>query len=105
MAIRILLNADDYEGLAEANRSLLESRPEWQIICEASDGAEAIQKAEELKPDVVLLDIGLPTVNGIEAARRIRQTCPDSKIVFLTSDNSPDVVAAAQLPGTATCIS
>jgi DNA-binding response OmpR family regulator len=70
-------------------------RPEWQIIFEASDGSEAVQKAEELKPDLILLDVGLPGLNGIEAARRIRQLSPGSKIVFLSMDDSLDVVEAA----------
>lgn len=70
-------------------------RPEWQIVCEASDGLVAVQKAEELRPDLVLLDVGLPSLDGIEAARRIPQLSPNSKIVFLSADNSPDVVQAA----------
>jgi DNA-binding NarL/FixJ family response regulator len=64
-----------------------------------SDGLEAVQKAEELKPDVILLDIGLPNVNGIEAARRIRQLSPNSKIIFLSMETSPDVVQVALSTG------
>jgi CheY-like chemotaxis protein len=71
------------------------ARLECQVISEASDGSEAIQNAEELKPDLILLDIGLPKMNGIEAARRIRQLCPNSKIVFLSQNNDLDVVRAA----------
>jgi CheY-like chemotaxis protein len=74
-------------------------RPEWQIVCEVSDGPEAVQKAQELRPDLIVLDIGLPTLDGIEAARRIRQVSPNSKIVFLTTDNSPDVAQAALSTG------
>jgi DNA-binding NarL/FixJ family response regulator len=70
-------------------------RPEWQVICEASDGLEAVKKHGEVKPDLILLDIGLPKLNGIEAAWRIRQLSPNSKIVFLSMDNSPDVVEVA----------
>ena len=92
-SIRILI-ADDYEDWRHEVRLLLQVRPELQVICEALDGPEAVQKAEELKPDLILLDIGLPKLNGIEAARRIRQLSPDSKIIFLM-DNSPDVVKAA----------
>lgn len=65
--------------------STLNKKRNLQIICEVSDGLEAIQKAEELKPDMVLLDIGLPTVNGIEVARQIRRLNPEAKIIFLTS--------------------
>ena len=60
-----------------------------------SDGPEAVQRAEELKPDLILLDIGLPKLNGIEAARRIRQVSPNSKIAFLSADNSSDTVQVA----------
>ncbi len=69
--------------------------PEFQVIGEASNGAEAVQKAEELKPGLILLDINLPELNGIEAARRIRQLSSSSKIVFLSQYNSGDVVRAA----------
>jgi DNA-binding response OmpR family regulator len=63
------------------------------------DGSEAVQKAQELRPDLVVLDIGLPTLNGIEAARRIRQVSPHSKILFLTMEESPDVVQVALSTG------
>ncbi len=78
---------------------VLQSRPEWQIVCEVSDGSEAVHKAEELRPDLIVLDIGLPKLDGIEAARRIRQVSPNSKIVFLTMDNSPDVAQTALSTG------
>jgi len=92
--IRFLV-ADDFEDWRRQIRLLLQARPQSQIIAEASDGTEAVQKAEELKPDLILLDIGLPRLNGIEAARQIRQLSPSSKIVFLSMYNSPDVVQAA----------
>jgi DNA-binding response OmpR family regulator len=78
---------------------LLQNKPELQVICEVSDGLEAVKKAEELKPDLVLLDIGLPKLNGIEAARRIRQLSPNSRIVFVSMDNSLDTVQAALATG------
>jgi DNA-binding NarL/FixJ family response regulator len=87
--------ADDYERWRRQARSLLQARPQWQVVAEASDGPEAIQKAEELKPDLILLDIGLPKLNGIEAARQIRQLSPSSKIIFLSQYNDHDVVRAA----------
>jgi len=96
--IRTLL-VDDYKDWRNQDRSLLQARPEWQVICEASDGSEAVQNAEELKPDLVLLDIGLPKLNGIEAARQIRQLSPSSKIIFLSQDNSLDVVQVALSTG------
>ena len=97
-SIRILV-ADDYEGWRHQARSLLQAEPQWQIIAEASDGSETVQKAEALKPDLIVLDIGLPNLNGIEAARRIRELSPGSKIVFLSLYNSPDVVQAALSTG------
>jgi DNA-binding NarL/FixJ family response regulator len=69
------------------------------VIAEASDGPEALQKAEELKPDLIVLDIGLPKLNGIEVALRIRQVSPSSKIVFLSHNNDLDVVRAALSTG------
>jgi DNA-binding NarL/FixJ family response regulator len=78
---------------------MVKNEPSLKIICEASDGPEAVQKAEKLRPDLILLDIGLPGINGIEAARRIRQVSPNSEIVFLTMDNSPDVAQAVLSTG------
>jgi DNA-binding NarL/FixJ family response regulator len=96
--IRILI-VDDYEDWRRQLRQLTQARPEWQVICEAPDGAEAVRKAEESKPDLVLLDIGLPKLNGIEVARRIRELSPNSRIVFISMDNSPDVVQVALSTG------
>jgi DNA-binding NarL/FixJ family response regulator len=92
--IRVLV-VDDFENWRRQVHSLLQARPAWQVIAEASDGSEAVQKAEDLKPDLILLDIGLPKLNGIEAARRIRQRSPNSKIIFLTQNSDLDVVRAA----------
>ena len=66
-----------------------------QVIDVASDGLEGVLKAEVLQPDLILLDIGLPKLNGIEAARRIRKVAPDSKIIFLTQESSAEVVETA----------
>jgi DNA-binding NarL/FixJ family response regulator len=97
-AIRILI-VDDFKDWRRQVRLLFQPRPEWQVIAEASDGSEAVQKTEELKPDLILLDIGLPKLNGIEAARRIRQLSPSSKIVFLSQNNDRDIVQAALSTG------
>lgn len=83
---------DDFEDWRKHVRLQLQARPEWQVICEVSDGVEAVRMAEELKPDLILLDIGLPILNGIEAARRIQQLSPHSKIIFLTAHTSLDIV-------------
>jgi DNA-binding NarL/FixJ family response regulator len=75
--------------------SILGNVRELEIICEVSDGLEAVRKAVALKPDLVLLDIGLPTLNGIEAARQMRKLAPESKIIFVTQESSDDVVEEA----------
>jgi DNA-binding NarL/FixJ family response regulator len=73
----------------------LGKRPELQIIGEVTDGLEAVHRAEELHPDLILLDIGLPSLNGIEAAKRIGKLAPKSKIVFLSQESSQDIVQSA----------
>jgi DNA-binding NarL/FixJ family response regulator len=93
-AVRVLV-VEDYEPFLRFIHSTLEQRPELQVICEVSDGLEAVQKAEELQPDLIVLDIGLPTLNGIEAARRIRKLSPESKILFVSQESSTDVVQEA----------
>ena len=94
LLIRILL-ADDFEAWRREVCLLLRGKPELQVVCEASDGSEAVQKADDLKPDLIVLDIGLPKLNGIEAARRIRQLSPNSKILFLSQNNDLEIVQAA----------
>jgi DNA-binding NarL/FixJ family response regulator len=75
--------------------STLGKRADLEIIGEVSDGLEAVEKVEELRPDLVVLDIGLPSLNGIEAARRIRKLSPESKILFMSQESSADVVQEA----------
>jgi DNA-binding NarL/FixJ family response regulator len=96
--IRILI-VDNFKDWLQQVRLLLQSRPECQVIAEASDGSEAVQKAEDLKPDLILLDIGLPKLNGIEAARQIRQRSPSSKIIFVSLNSDLDIVRAALTTG------
>jgi DNA-binding NarL/FixJ family response regulator len=98
--VRILL-VDDFERFRSFTSSLLRKQPGFQIVGDASDGPEAVQKAEELKPDLVVLDIGLPKLNGIEAARQIRLVSPDSKILFLTGNHDPEVAREALGTGAA----
>jgi DNA-binding NarL/FixJ family response regulator len=90
---------DDYEPFRQFICSTLRKRPELQIIGEAVDGLEAVQKVQQLQPDLILLDIGLPTLNGIEAARRIRELSPKSKILFVSENRSWDIVEEALRTG------
>ena len=97
-SVRVLV-VDDYEPFRRFLCSMLGKRPELQIIGEASDGLEAVQKAEELQPDLIVLDLGLPTLNGIEAARRIRKLSSESKILFVSQESSADLVQEALRSG------
>ncbi len=90
-----VLTVDDSPAFRRTVQRLLKPRADLQIIDEASDGREAVQKAEELQPDLILLDIGLPRLNGIEAARQITKLAPQSKILFLSIESSADVVQEA----------
>jgi DNA-binding NarL/FixJ family response regulator len=93
-SIRVLV-VDDFEPFRRFICSTLRTRPELQIVGEVSDGLEAVHKAEELRPDLIVLDIGLPTLNGIEAARQIRKVAPDYKILFVSQESSADLVQEA----------
>jgi DNA-binding NarL/FixJ family response regulator len=93
------LVVDDYEPWRRFVSSTLQRSPELQVISEARDGIEAVQKAEELHPDLILLDIGLPELNGIEAARRIRKVSPGSKIIFITENRAPEIASEALRTG------
>jgi DNA-binding NarL/FixJ family response regulator len=92
--IQILL-VDDFAPYRTVITSLLAGNLHFQVVCEASDGLEASEKAKQLSPDLILMDIGLPKLNGLEAARRIRELLPTSKIVFLTQETDADVVREA----------
>ena len=95
---RILI-VEDFPAFRRFICTTLGKRLDWQVIAEVADGLEAVQKAAELKPDLVLMDIGLPTMNGIEAARQIRKVSPESKIVFVSQESSADVVEEALSTG------
>jgi DNA-binding NarL/FixJ family response regulator len=92
--IRVLV-VDDNEPFRRFVRATLSTKPELKVVSEASDGLEAVQKAVELQPALIVLDIGLPGLNGLEAARRIRKLSPRSTILFLSQESSPDIVQEA----------
>jgi DNA-binding NarL/FixJ family response regulator len=96
--VRILV-ADDFDGWRVKVREILGARPDWQIIFETCDGFEAVQKTLELRPDVVLLDLAMIGLNGIEAAERILKYAPDSRIIFLTQNPDTEIRNAALATG------
>ncbi len=89
--LRILI-ADDHEVARKGIRSILESHSGWEVCCEARDGREAVELASQSKPDVLLLDIGMPNLNGLDAARQILAVSPDARILILTIHDSEQVV-------------
>ena len=93
-AVRILL-ADDHEIVRRGLRALLESRQGWSVVGEASNGTQAVEKAIELAPDVVVLDVGMPELNGLEAIRRIRDGLPQAEVIVLSVHDAEHVVRNA----------
>jgi DNA-binding NarL/FixJ family response regulator len=92
--VRIFL-VDDLDIWQQRICSILDIRPELQVIGAASDGLEAVEKAEELKPDLILLDIGLPKLNGIQAENRLHQLVPGARVLFVTQNDDADMIQAA----------
>jgi DNA-binding NarL/FixJ family response regulator len=89
------LVVDDVDDFRHFVCSILQEKTQCEVVGEASDGLQAVERAEELHPDLILLDLGLPTLNGMEAARRIRRVSPDSKILFVTQNSSPEIAQGA----------
>jgi len=89
--LRILI-ADDHNVVRRGLKALIESRPGWQVCGEAHTGREAAAKAEQMKPDVVILDISMPGLNGVEAARRIRKSSPSTEILILSVHYSDQLI-------------
>lgn len=98
VSIRVLI-VDDYKAWRGFFSTSLQNKPELQVIGQVSDGLEAVHQAQELRPDLILLDIGLPTLNGIEAAGQIRIVSPTSKILFVSENRSLDIVKEALSTG------
>jgi len=92
--VRVLV-VDDFEPWRRFVSVMLRTKPGLAIVGEASDGSEAFQKTVELEPDLILMDIGLPTVNGLDTVRRIRDFVPEAKIILLSDESSFDVVQKA----------
>ena len=89
--VRILI-ADDHELVRQGLRALLASRPAWEVCGEAADGVEAIEKAAELQPDIVLLDVSMPRLSGLEAATLIRRESPASEIVIVSQHDPAEMM-------------
>ena len=92
MGVLRIMVADDHEVVRKGLVALLQAQPEWQVCGEAGDGREAVEKAIQLKPDILILDIGMPSLNGLEATRQILKTIPNARVLILTLHDSDQVV-------------
>jgi DNA-binding NarL/FixJ family response regulator len=97
-SVRILV-VEDFPEFRRFVCSTLGQRGDLEVIGEAADGLEAVQKAVELKPDLILMDIGLPLLNGLDAAQKILELVPETKIIFLSQESSAEVIQAALTMG------
>jgi len=100
MKIRVLL-ADDHAMMRDGLKALLSASPDISVIAEVSNGGDAVRRAQELKPDVVVMDIAMPDLNGIEAARMLRDKCPGARVVILSMHSSSEHVFRAFEAGAA----
>ena len=89
--LRILL-ADDHKVVRQGTRALLSTVPEWEIVGEADNGRDAVSLTSELKPDIVILDIGMPELNGLDATRQIKKKLPDTEVLIFTGQETEELV-------------
>jgi DNA-binding NarL/FixJ family response regulator len=96
--MRVLI-ADDHEMVRHGIRALIEHRPGWQICAEATNGQEAVDLAVSLQPDLIVLDLSMPVMNGLQAAKKIRELAPVTKIIVLSMHDSPHARREAEKAG------
>ncbi len=87
-----ILVADDHEIVRRGLRALVEAQPEWELVAEAVTGREAVDKARQTAPDIAILDVGMPDLNGLEATRQILKAAPQTEILILTMHESEQIV-------------
>ena len=94
-----LLIVDDHEIFRRGLRALLEPHAEWQICGEAIDGVDAVEQTRTLHPDIIVMDVTMPRLNGLEATRSIKRDCPETQVVIITQHDSPQIRSAAMDAG------
>lgn len=104
MATRILI-ADDHEMMRKVLRNLINSHQGWHVCAEAKNGSEAVMHARELRPDLIVLDLAMPVMDGIKAAREITKSSPDARVIMFTLHASPEVAEQAKQVGVRQVIS
>lgn len=103
MAVSILL-ADDHEVVRQGLRSILKSKPDWEICGEAENGREAVSYTAELKPDIVILDVTMPVMSGLEATQEIAKLALNTRVLIFTMHDSNSLVAAVRKAGAKGCV-
>lgn len=99
MATLRVLIADDHAGIRRSLRSLVLSHREWDVCGEAADGVQAVERTKELHPDLILMDVSMPRMNGIEAASKIHQEFPKTEILIVTQYDTPEMARLAEEAG------